>query len=304
MTQSVSVQEKTLERWSNLCLTYRYHSHVSLWWPTRGEDIEAHMLPTTPGKAVQLELKTTTPSGTGLHGMNLDLGRLNEDGPEAFRRHSGETSTATSRSTRASTLSATASVRRTLCEVSALSSRSRRAVAAKSRRYLRNPCALVAAQWPKPAGPVASWIGEDSRFCQRRPALSQRTCAGAQPSGPRLCAGLPHARPRGRRRGGPGPPRRRGVRARDRAPVHLAPDLASRPRPMAHTHRRTVRGRLADRGHRDPGHPAQASRPAMVEQPGRLGGSRDRQGTARLVARRGNEGSARRPQSGWRSQRS
>jgi hypothetical protein len=115
------------------------------------------------------------------------------------------------------------------CAISALSSRSRRAAAAEPRQHLRNPCALVAAQWRNPAWPVASWIGEGLRFCQRRPVLSQRPCAGAQPSGPRLCTGLPHARPRSGRRGGPGPPRRRGVRARDRAPVHLAPDLASRP---------------------------------------------------------------------------
>jgi hypothetical protein len=76
MTQSVSVPEKTLEHWSSLYLTYRYRSHVSLWWPTRGEDIDVRMLPTTPGKAVQLELKTTTPAGIGLHDANVDLGQL------------------------------------------------------------------------------------------------------------------------------------------------------------------------------------------------------------------------------------
>jgi hypothetical protein len=76
MTQSVSVPEKTLEHWSSLYLTYRYRSQASLWWPTRGEDIDVQMLPTTPGKAVQLELKTTTPAGTGLHDANVDLGQL------------------------------------------------------------------------------------------------------------------------------------------------------------------------------------------------------------------------------------
>lgn len=76
MTQSVSIPEKTLEHWSSLYLTYRYRSQASLWWPTRGEDIDVQMLPMAPGKAVQLELKTTTPAGTGLHDVNVDLGQL------------------------------------------------------------------------------------------------------------------------------------------------------------------------------------------------------------------------------------
>jgi hypothetical protein len=76
MTKSVSVPEKTLEHWSSLYLTYRYRSQVLLWWPTRGEDIDVQMLTTTPGKAVQLELKTTTPAGTGLHDVNVNLGQL------------------------------------------------------------------------------------------------------------------------------------------------------------------------------------------------------------------------------------
>jgi hypothetical protein len=76
MTQAVSVPEKALEHWSSMYLTYRYRSQVSLWWPTCGEDIDVRMLPTRPGKAVQLELKTTTPAGTGLHDVNVDLGQL------------------------------------------------------------------------------------------------------------------------------------------------------------------------------------------------------------------------------------
>jgi hypothetical protein len=76
MTQSVSFLEKTLAHRSSLYLTYRYRSQVSLWWPTRGEDIDLQMLPTTPGKALQLELKTTAPAGTGLHDVNVDLGQL------------------------------------------------------------------------------------------------------------------------------------------------------------------------------------------------------------------------------------
>jgi hypothetical protein len=76
MTQSVSVPEKTLEHWSSLYLAYRYRSLASLWWPARGEDIDLRMLPMMPGKAVQLELKTTTPAGAWLHDVNVDLGQL------------------------------------------------------------------------------------------------------------------------------------------------------------------------------------------------------------------------------------
>jgi hypothetical protein len=100
MTQSVSVPEKTLEHWSSLYLTYRYRSQVALWWPTRGEDIDVQMLPTTPGKAVQLELKTTTPAGTGLHDVNVDLGQLWEYshkplGRQPFYAFPGRTGTGT-----------------------------------------------------------------------------------------------------------------------------------------------------------------------------------------------------------------
>ena len=76
MTKSVSVPEKTLEHWSSLYLAYRYRSQVALWWPTRGVDIDIQMLPTAPGKAVQLELKTTTPAGAGLHDVEVNLGQL------------------------------------------------------------------------------------------------------------------------------------------------------------------------------------------------------------------------------------
>jgi threonine dehydrogenase-like Zn-dependent dehydrogenase len=34
------------------------------------------LLPTRPGKAVQLELKTTTVAGAGLHDVSVDLGQL------------------------------------------------------------------------------------------------------------------------------------------------------------------------------------------------------------------------------------
>lgn len=76
MTRSVSVPEKTLEHWSSQYVTYRYRSKAALWWPANGEDIDVRWLPTTPGKAVQLELKTTTPAGSWLHDVWVDLGQL------------------------------------------------------------------------------------------------------------------------------------------------------------------------------------------------------------------------------------
>lgn len=39
-------------------------------------DIDLQSLPAQPGKAIQLELKTTTPAGPGRHKVNVDLGQL------------------------------------------------------------------------------------------------------------------------------------------------------------------------------------------------------------------------------------
>jgi hypothetical protein len=76
MSPFVSVPEKTLEHWSSQYVMYRYRSNAALWWPTRGEDIDVRWLPTRPGKAVQLEMKTTTVAGAGLHDVRVDLGQL------------------------------------------------------------------------------------------------------------------------------------------------------------------------------------------------------------------------------------
>lgn len=76
VTQSVSVPEKTLEHWASLCIAYRYRSLAAQWWPVNGVDIDVQSLPAQPGKAIQLELKTTTPAGPGLHDVNVDLGQL------------------------------------------------------------------------------------------------------------------------------------------------------------------------------------------------------------------------------------
>lgn len=73
----VSVPEKTLEHWASIYLTYRYRSHAALWWPTSGEDIHVGYLSPYAGKAVQLELKTTTLSSSGdVHGVQIDLWQL------------------------------------------------------------------------------------------------------------------------------------------------------------------------------------------------------------------------------------
>jgi hypothetical protein len=72
----VSVPEKTLEHWSSQYVTYRYRSKAALWWPANGEDIDVRWLPARPGKAIQLELKTTTPVGASLHDVRVDLGQL------------------------------------------------------------------------------------------------------------------------------------------------------------------------------------------------------------------------------------
>jgi hypothetical protein len=74
----VSVPEKTLEHWSSQYINNRFHTHASLWWPARGEDINVRWLPARPGKAVQLELKTTTVTGPGSHEVRVDLGQLEE----------------------------------------------------------------------------------------------------------------------------------------------------------------------------------------------------------------------------------
>jgi hypothetical protein len=72
----VSVPEKTLEHWSSLYLAYRYQSKASMWWPSTGADIDVRWLPARPGKAVQLELKTTVVAGAHYHDVMLNLGQL------------------------------------------------------------------------------------------------------------------------------------------------------------------------------------------------------------------------------------
>jgi len=76
MPRSVSVPEKTLEHWSSQYVIYLYRSKAALWWPASGQDIDVRWLPVRPGKAVQLELKTTTVVRPGVHDVMVDLGQL------------------------------------------------------------------------------------------------------------------------------------------------------------------------------------------------------------------------------------
>jgi hypothetical protein len=76
VAQRVSVPEKTLEHWASLYVMYRTRSQASLWWPANGQDIDVQVLPAEPAKVVQLELKTTTPSGSRLQIVHIDVGQL------------------------------------------------------------------------------------------------------------------------------------------------------------------------------------------------------------------------------------
>jgi hypothetical protein len=76
LSMVVSVPEKTLEHWSSQYIVNRYAAGSALWWPADGEDINVDLLPTKPGKAVQLELKTTTVVRPGFHKVMVDLGQL------------------------------------------------------------------------------------------------------------------------------------------------------------------------------------------------------------------------------------
>lgn len=73
---TVSVPEKTLEHWCSQYLVYRYQSNVALWWPAFGQDVDVGSLTGRPGKAVQLELKTTTVVRPNVHDVLIDTLQL------------------------------------------------------------------------------------------------------------------------------------------------------------------------------------------------------------------------------------
>lgn len=73
---TISIPEKTLEHWASIYLSYRFRTKAQIWWPAMGEDIDVRWLPSRPGKAVQLELKTTRILAGGVHRLDIDLGQL------------------------------------------------------------------------------------------------------------------------------------------------------------------------------------------------------------------------------------
>lgn len=78
----VAVPEKTLEHWCSQYLIYRYRSKLGLWWPTNGEDINVNgwfAAGLGSGKAIQLEVKTCTPTDNGsAQDVDVELGQLRD----------------------------------------------------------------------------------------------------------------------------------------------------------------------------------------------------------------------------------
>lgn len=73
----MTIPEKTLEHWISQYIANRYAGHAALWWPTQGEDIDVRSLPTRSGKAIQLEVKTSTVTATG-HDVLISLEQLHK----------------------------------------------------------------------------------------------------------------------------------------------------------------------------------------------------------------------------------
>lgn len=76
-----SLPEKTFEHWCSIHLNYRYRSHLQMWWPSIGADIEAARLPGAFGKRIWLELKTVEWNAKqGRHDLSIDLRQLDAYG--------------------------------------------------------------------------------------------------------------------------------------------------------------------------------------------------------------------------------
>ena len=68
--------EKTLEHWMSMHLARRFPT-VRLWWPAAREDISVEGVPSSPGKSVLLEVKTTEWDGAlSQHRLTLDVEQL------------------------------------------------------------------------------------------------------------------------------------------------------------------------------------------------------------------------------------
>ncbi len=73
---AVTIPEKTLEHWVSQYINYRYASKAGLWWPAAGEDISVDHLPRAPGKALQLEMKTSTEDSKSTRSVSVSYPQL------------------------------------------------------------------------------------------------------------------------------------------------------------------------------------------------------------------------------------
>lgn len=73
-----TLPEKTLEHWTSLYVTYRFHSKAALWWPPFGEDISYRGLANAPaGKFLSFEVKTSYwDKSSGRHVVSVDVPQL------------------------------------------------------------------------------------------------------------------------------------------------------------------------------------------------------------------------------------
>ena len=79
-----SLPEKTCEHWCSIHLNYRYRSHLQMWWPSSGPDIEAVALPGSYGKRIWLELKTVAwNAAQSRHDLFIDAEQLEKYGRQA-----------------------------------------------------------------------------------------------------------------------------------------------------------------------------------------------------------------------------
>jgi hypothetical protein len=79
-----SLPEKTFEHWCSIHLNYRYRSHLQMWWPSSGPDIEAVAMPGSYGKRIWLELKTVAwNAAQSRHDLFIDAKQLDKYGRQA-----------------------------------------------------------------------------------------------------------------------------------------------------------------------------------------------------------------------------
>jgi len=79
-----SLPEKTFEHWCSIHLNYRYRSHLQMWWPSSGPDIDAVAIPGSYGKRIWLELKTVEWNvAQGRHDLLIDAKQLDAYGKQS-----------------------------------------------------------------------------------------------------------------------------------------------------------------------------------------------------------------------------